>query len=72
MNSFGSLWRVKTSKHIRSMNSIAMTTGPVLATLDEARRRREFSRLGVRRWLYAQRQTSRAVVVWNQRRPSNA
>ena len=68
MSSFGSLWRVKTRKHIRTMNSISTATGPVLATLDEARRRREFSRLRARRWLHQRREAGRVVVLWSQGR----
>ena len=64
MSSFGSLWRVKTRQHIRTMNSIATSTGPDLATLYTAHRRSEFSRLKARRRLHTQREAGQAVVVW--------
>ncbi len=68
MNSFGSLWRVKTRQHIRTMNSISTTTGPALAVPYAARRQRELSRLKVRRWLYGQREAGRTVVSWSKGR----
>ena len=68
MNSFGSLWRVKTRQHIRTMNSIATTTGPALATLYEARRRRQSNRLKARRQFYAQREAGKTVLLWKQGR----
>ena len=68
MSSFGSLWRVKTRQHIRTMNSISTTTGPVLATPYAARRRRESSRLRARRWLHERREASRAAVLWTRGR----
>jgi hypothetical protein len=68
MSSFGSLWRVKTRQHIRTMNSISTTTGPALTVPYTARRERELSRLHVRRWLYTQRESSRAVVLWSKRK----
>jgi len=68
MSAFGSLWRVKTRKHIRTMNFISTTTGPVLTTPYAAARRREFSRLRARRWLHAQREAGRAAVLWSQGR----
>jgi len=68
MSSFGSLWRVKTRKHIRAMNSISTATGPALVTSYEARRRRESSRLRARRWLHARREAGRVVVLWSQGR----
>jgi hypothetical protein len=64
MSSFGSLWRVKTRQHIRTMNSIATTTGPALATLAEAHRRRETRRLKARRLFHAQREAGKAVLLW--------
>ena len=67
MSRVGSLWRVKTRQDIRTMNSIATTTGPALATRYDAHRRSEYSRLKAHRQLYAQREASRAVVLWRQR-----
>ena len=68
MSSFGSLWRVKTRKHIRTMNSIATTTGPALATLYEALRQRESKRLTARRRFHAQREAGKAILSWSQGR----
>ena len=64
MSSFGSLWRVKTRQHIRTMKSIATSTGPDLATLYATHRRSECSRLKARRRLHTQREAGKAVMVW--------
>jgi hypothetical protein len=59
INGFGSLWRVRTRKHIRTMRSLRTQTGSARALwprLQESERQKvEMERLRKRRHLHAQR-----------------
>ena len=60
MDGFGTLWRIRTRKHIRTMRSIPTITGPgrdIWPRVQETERQsREAERLQTRRWLHERRQ----------------
>jgi hypothetical protein len=61
MSDFGTLWRIRTRKHIRTRRSIRTSTGPGQALwprLQETERLGlEKGRLAARRWLHERRRT---------------
>jgi hypothetical protein len=68
MNGFGTLWRTRTRKHIRTRCSIPSSTGPARAAWPRLREaeslRLEEERLKARQGLHKQRRACRAQLLW--------
>ncbi len=68
MNSFGTLWRIRTSKHIRTQRSIPSSTGSAQAVWPRLResesQQLEAERLEARRRLHEHRRACGASLLW--------
>ncbi len=68
MNGFGTLWRVRTRKHIRTRHSIPTSTGPARAVWPRLQETEllmmEEERLKARQQLHERRQACEASLLW--------
>jgi hypothetical protein len=68
MNGFGTLWRIRTRKHIRTRHSIPSSTGPGRAAWPRLQETEllmlEKERLAACQRLHAQRQACEASLLW--------
>ncbi len=68
MSGFGTLWRIRTRKHIRSMRSIPTNLGPDralwLRPQEIERQRRKEKRQQARQRLHEQRRACKASLPW--------
>ena len=68
MNGFGTLWRIRTHKHIRTRRSSPTSTGPGLALWPRLQEteclRLEGVRLEARRQLHERRRACVAPLLW--------
>jgi hypothetical protein len=68
MSGFGALWRIRTSKHTRTMRSLSARAGTQRTRWSRLRETErlwnELARLAARRWLHEQRNAGQGRVGW--------
>jgi hypothetical protein len=68
MNGFGALWRIRTRKHVRTSNSVPISTGPGRAAWPRLQETEllmmEEERLKARWALHERRRACEASLLW--------
>ena len=68
MSGFGTLWRIRTRKHVRTSNSVPISTRPARATWPRLQETElltlQGKRLEARQRLHEQRRACKASLLW--------